>query len=283
MRYNFSEEKIKQMYEEYCNGSSSVKLSEKYGPNPSSIISLFKRRGYSTKSCSESNQKYKINETYFDSIDNEHKAYWLGFIYADGFISTVNKRNSFGISLSIKDIDHLYKLKKDINSNHPIKKYIQSSGYIEGQEYCKFIVNNKYLVSSLIKQGVVENKTNILNAPNIPESLIKHFIRGYMDGDGCISYSVNRDEYSIKILGTENILDYIKNYIEKNNIAKINKYHKRKKEHVVSSLELGGNLQVLHFLNIIYDNATIALERKYQRYINLCNKFFVEPNGNIRC
>ena len=279
----FSEEQILEMYNKYINGDSSIKIAKEYNTSASTIMSLFKSRKMSTRNCSVAAQKYKVDNTFFSDINTEEKAYWLGFIYADGYISTVNKRNTFGIALALKDIKHLEKLKNSINSTHPIKIYKQSNGYIEGQEYCKLTINNKELISDLRSQGVVENKTNIITAPTINASLASHFIRGYMDGDGCISYNSQRDEYSIKILGTNDILNYISDFIEDNLCISVNPYTKRKKDQTVSCLEMCGNIQSLKFLNAIYKNATICLDRKYLRYKNLCNKYSVEPNGNIGC
>lgn len=54
----------------------------------------------------------QFNEKIFDRIDTEEKAYWLGFIFADGFIQspTVTKfKHYFGIGLAVKDISHLQK------------------------------------------------------------------------------------------------------------------------------------------------------------------------------
>ena len=39
-------------------------------------------------------QKYSLNDDYFSVIDNEHKAYWLGFLYADGSLSKTAPRCS---------------------------------------------------------------------------------------------------------------------------------------------------------------------------------------------
>ena len=55
-----------------------------------------------------SNKRPFMNRYIFEKIDTEEKAYWLGFLYADGYV--IADRDAFGVALSIKDINHLYKL-----------------------------------------------------------------------------------------------------------------------------------------------------------------------------
>ena len=59
-----------------------------------------------------------VNNHYFDIIDNEHKAYWLGFLYADGCISS--NRPTINFTLNDKDINHIKAFKQDIESEHKI-------------------------------------------------------------------------------------------------------------------------------------------------------------------
>nr|DAG90196.1 MAG TPA: endonuclease [Crassvirales sp.] len=57
--------------------------------------------------------KSEFNRDFFSVIDTEEKAYWLGFLYADGFISASG--NTVGLSISLKDIDHLKKYNNALN------------------------------------------------------------------------------------------------------------------------------------------------------------------------
>lgn len=73
---------------------------------------------------------YYHNENYFEVIDNEHKAYWLGFMFADGYISNRDDtygEDQFGISLAKEDIQTLYQFKQDINSTNPIHEYARGN------------------------------------------------------------------------------------------------------------------------------------------------------------
>jgi len=118
-----------------------------------------------------------LNEKYFNNITTEEQAYILGFIYADGYITSDNRTLSF--QLNKKDIEILDKIKSCLNSN---VKYTKSSN-INGVRvnFC-----SKYMVKSLNRLGVVRNKTKKLYLPSLPSNLYRHFFRGLFDGDGYI-------------------------------------------------------------------------------------------------
>lgn len=259
--------------EAYKKGNSSIQIQKEFKISPTTVCRILKRYDFKARSNEENSRRYFLNENYFKTINTEHKAYWLGFIYADGFISIKNNQYNFGISLSKVDIFHLEKLKKDLEATYPINIYQQTQGY-SNNEYCRLLITSQLIVESLIKHGVFENKTNILNPPTISKKLIPHFIRGYLDGDGCITSCLDKDGYrkwAVKILGTDSVLTFIKDFIEENNVTDINKFYKRKEEQTVSCLELGGNEQCRNFLDLIYNNASVYLDRKFVKYIDLCN------------
>jgi len=167
----------------------------------------------------------------------------------------------------------LYQFKNDLNSDSLIKKYKTTGGYKIGIEYSKLLITDYKMRDDLIKHGVVLNKTNIITAPNLQKNLIKHFIRGYFDGDGSIYKNGKISNYNICICGTDELLKFIHNYFFINNLIKKNlKLEKRKPQHIVSSIRYGGNNQVLNIMNHLYKDATRYLIRKYNIYQNLCEQ-----------
>jgi hypothetical protein len=129
------------------------------------------------------------DEYYFNNIDNSEKAYWLGFLYADGYVTTNNR---WGLQLAIKDLSHMENFLKCLQCNVNIKKRFKISlitnKYLES---CGFMIHNLKMYNDLYKYGVVNNKTYCLKFPSInliPDKLLSHFIRGYFDGDGSITY-----------------------------------------------------------------------------------------------
>lgn len=154
--------------------------------------------------------KYQVDENYFEKIDSKNKAYWLGFLYADGCVLSKTKNGKISyvleVSLSIEDISHLERLKMCLKSNSPIKIKLVKNKY----QACRITICNKKICEDLIKLGCTPRKSLTLTFPNeeqLPKELIPHFIRGYLDGDGCI-YKGSSD-ISVSIVGTLDVLTNI--------------------------------------------------------------------------
>ena len=268
--YWIPEDEKEKIIELYQSGLGNVKISKILGTrSPSSISQVIKASGIPIRNNSEKSRIYKVNHNAFEMIDTQEKAYWLGFIYADGYISINRGQHVFGMALACKDSIVLERLRDFLESDHPIKNYT-ASGF-SNSKYSRLNITSNKIVTDLMRHGVLEKKTNILMPPNIAKQLAPHFIRGYVDGDGCITRHMRKNSiaYAFKVLGTEPILNFIKDFIEENTTIKIKKFYKRKESQIVSSLEVGGNLQIEKILDLIYKNSIIHLERKYDRYMDL--------------
>ena len=218
------------------------------------------------------------NENIFEKIDTEEKAYWLGFIYADGWISTEKNRNRLGIELSIKDKEHLEKFELfvckeknknmiktrtrvdtfNIDKNLPIEQKRKT-------ETALIAFDSKKIVNDLINLGCVQNKTFIIKFPTkeqVPEHLIRHFLRGNFDGDGCISKKTKQ----LTFLGTQDFCEKIKTQIEK--ITSGNSKVTKTKNIYRFSKSLMKKEQLLKVYNFFYKDATIFLERKRNIFSN---------------
>ena len=198
----------------------------------------------------------------FENIDNEEKAYWLGFIYADGYIRERKSGNSLEIKLSVKDISHLELFRKNLDSNHLIREAFSKVKYKGGvsiSHMCHLAIYSSQIVESIKTKGVHSRKTFTIGKPNIDEDLIPHFIRGYFDGDG--SFSFNPKNYSIKtqiVSASDEFKQFIIDELNKKNI-KINLYSGIK-------LQIQNKMDNLKFYNYIYENAKIYLNRKKEKY-----------------
>lgn len=107
----------------------------------------------------------KSIKTFFEVIDTEEKAYWLGFIYADGCVSKTSNQDRFEIKLKRTDLDHVEKLKKSLQSEHKICFGVTDNEFGKC-EYCSLNIVNQKLVDDLVSKGVFYNKSNILEPPN---------------------------------------------------------------------------------------------------------------------
>lgn len=203
----------------------------------------------------------KFNIHIFDEIDTEEKAYWLGFIFADGYIGSTPIRGdkksiyNFELSLQKSDSKHLEKFKEFIS----FEKDVTIDSY-----RCRIMVANKHFWTTLNNLGCTPRKSLTLSFPeNLSEHLIKHFIRGYFDGDGCISRHIHVHTVSpnISLLGTPEFLSKIK---EITNIECDFLQDKRRTEQTLAmqfNKENG-----IKFINYLYSDATIYLDRKYKLY-----------------
>lgn len=278
MAKKYSVEIEQKIVEYYNNGISPYQMvkdiPELNGKRPSVIYDVLKRLGIKshkptplTEQQKKNRRKYNVNDDFFETINTEAKAYWLGFLYADGYVNTIE--NKIGIALGIEDKNHLYKFKKSIGSQSPVKEYIQTEGFNKGSLYSRIIVTSEKMKKDLIDKGVLENKTNVLVFPSynqVPKNLIRHFIRGYIDGDGSLTHSSVSN--LIKIIGTKEMLIGIQNELG-TNVTLEQRYPERCVNNY--SITIGGNTQVKRLLEFIYGNSTIYLERKYKRYREICN------------
>lgn len=261
----------KAIVQDYLSGKSSVEVSKKYDISTTTVLKMVRTQGYSVRSNKENSRRYYYDVEYFQKIDEPDKAYWLGFMYADGYVSSANKQKKIGIALAQKDKNHLIKFTQALKSNYPIRTYVPTKGGYSTKPYCRVQVFGEDIYEELVSHGVAEHKTLIVKPPKIDSNLVSHFIRGYFDGDGCItaSFQKKRNQYKIKIVGTKELLKFIGKAIEENNIANISQYYKRRDTDKVYNLDFGGNNQVLAFCKYIYQDATTYLDRKYNKYIEL--------------
>lgn len=229
-------------------------------------------------------RKPKFNEQYFDEIDDEHKAYWIGFIWADGYMAIRNRENrisyEFKLSLKQDDWEHLIKFNNDLNGKYNVKFYNQQTSFGEYTEARLLITNQHFGKTLSEKYGIVPHRSDCSKIiQSIPEHLMKHFIRGLIDADGSFTYYTipgscqEYDKFSLMIGSNENILRNIELYLINNNLINdgSRKFYQRHdgQDGEYKSLQLSGRVQVIGVLNHIYEDATIYLNRKYIKYLDV--------------
>ena len=214
---------------------------------------------------------YSYDRNKFAKILTEEDAYWLGFLYADGYVCHTERSWWYGVELQYKDIGHLKKLNKYMNGNMHIDIFYHKSPTSDNIcKGCKLAYYSKQLFLNLVNCGCVQRKSKIITMPFgvVPDELMRHFIRGYFDGDGsCGIYQHSQRKYlkypSSKITcGSQIFINQLKEYLENIGI----------KSFVVVSKEQNydiffkGKSNCVNFLKYIYDNSSIYLDRKYEIY-----------------
>lgn len=277
----YNQKRINKIIKLYKEGYKLKEISKIVGVKSNYISNILKNNNVKIKSMSDyytseqiaTNKKYNFNKDYFENINTNEKAYWLGFLYADGCVYIKkNKNNSskgaqIEISLKAEDGYHLHNFIYSLNGNIPIRnKKVKLNG--KTYEACRLDINSIKMANDLIKHGCVEKKSLILDFPNdLNDEFISHFIRGYIDGDGCIAFYTYKltDSFHVSILGTSNFLIGIKNILENNNIKCSNiKPEKSKAFH----LNIYGQNNLVNLFNYLYKDAEVFLGRKYDKFKN---------------
>lgn len=217
---------------------------------------------------------YSLNNKFFESIDCELKAYWLGFLFADGCVlESFNKYTGalkamrLQLSLAEKDIEHVKNFKHDIESGAPISKNII---HLDSKIYnsAKITICNTKMCRDLISLNCVPRKSLILEYPTdkIPSEFECDFIRGYFDGDGAISLSYYNNSPNLysNILGTDNMCDNIIKILSKNDIISYKHHYKNS----VPEIRVSGRQNIYNYYNFMYrsGNAIRYLQRKYDKF-----------------
>lgn len=246
--------------EMYLNGSSIHHISKELGICRNRFSNYLKRNGIQVDPMKH---KIQFNNNIFNVIDNEQKAYWLGFLYADGYVRN-GKRCSVEIGLSEKDKNHIYKFRQFLNSDHKIsfKKNKLGNSF-------RISVEDPIFYEDLVRLGCTPRKSLTLRFPTenqVPKILHKHFIRGYFDGDGGIT--MTEKTKSINILGTKEFLNGIKNAVPLLQNKKLYplKYNDTNKNTFRIQFEAIKDIKC--FLEYLYQDSNIYLDRKYEKYIN---------------
>lgn len=263
--YCMGDSTISEIVSLYVGGFSTYDIAEKFNVCRSTIENILRTR----KIPIRGSRKYSFDQNYFKDIDCEEKAYWLGFITADGCLSADRKSGySVTVELSVVDKGHLVKLALAVDF---IGNLYERSRVVFGKEssFCCLSLNSKLMVNSLIKLGLTQNKSLSTVVPDIPKSLYRHFVRGVVDGDGSIVHS-NTNKISVSIAsGSFGFLESIRNIINTGCGFNYGSLYKKSTGNTCI-LSYGGNRSVLKVLKWLYNSSTVYLDRKYLQYINIC-------------
>ena len=251
-----------QIISDYLDGESAIKVALKHGIPARKVYYILERKGVARRSNKDNSRRYKVNHDYFESIEEQSQAYWLGFLFADGHVC----RNTVAVSQKIPDDVHLNGLIEDLESDYVVKRYQGVTSY-GNCEYGRLLVTSTKMSSDLKLHGMVERKSLVLQPPQILEHLRGHFIRGYFDGDGSASGSPT---IKIRFLGTREMLEWISEELGATK-AYWSKRHDDGKNNF--QIELSRQQDIRVATDLMYDSATRFLRRKYNRL----SKFHSRP------
>jgi len=208
------------------------------------------------------NRKYFFDQHFFNVIDSEPKAYWLGFILADGSVRSSNLRGDVRITVHNKDSAHLDKFSSMI-------KYTGNLYRHPNELSTTINLYSKLMVNDLIQLGIVPNKTGKEYFPKIDNNLLRHLTRGIFDGDGTVG--CYNDAWALSFCsGSYRLLNDIKSFINNilhntrgsiNNIKHRNAYR----------LKFEGAILAPLVGSLLYKDSNYYLNRKYNIYKKMVN------------
>lgn len=221
--------------------------------------------------------KRAIRHDFFSEIKTELQAYLLGFYAADGSIN--EKRKTLRIHLCAIDSDIVNMYKEYISKE--ARTFILQEHIATGRNGMKIQAHKSYgiditssrLCESLVNLGFGYNKTYMEHSfPKMEPSLLRHFIRGYFDGDGSITGSYhkaqeNRRErmtmnFTIDFKKAQLALEFQKEFAKKDIKSSVI-YLKRDDMYRLTTASISNIKNLFHFL---YDDCNFYGNRKYKKF-----------------
>lgn len=207
--------------------------------------------------------KYSVNEKFFDKWTSQI-AYVLGFTFADGNIY----KNSLAWDIQKRDLNILKKINCILKSTYPI---------IERKNSVRLRINNQLLIKNAQSVGLLPKKSLRLSFPKIPNKLIRHFIRGYLDGDGWLVIRKKGDEIDLGfVCGNRSFLEDLSGEIYNSlgiyrKVREKNKITKKGFKSKTFLLEYYSSnaVVVANWLYGYLDSNDLYLDRKYKKYLKV--------------
>lgn len=208
-----------------------------------------------------------MDETFFDTIDSEEKAYFLGLLLADGHNNI--KDGVISIDLQEGGREILQKLTDLIQPDKPIRNYENKYAKV-GRN--RLVLASRYMSNRLNELGMVQNKSgNLLFVQNIEEDLIHHFVRDYFDGDGSVGIFGKVQNVEFSIVSTKEFLLPLQQVLINNcNLTqtKLGKRHKDRDSNAYH-IKYTGRFSCLRIRDYLYKDATVFIQRKYDKFFSI--------------
>lgn len=246
-------------WDNYIKQGHSVTESSKYFNVPyKSMLNLLNRHGLRIPTRhTPPHRKNPSMIKYFDQIDSHEKAYFLGLLYADGYICKSNYTYQMGIALQLQDKYIIEELYKELNLKTKLNIYKNS---------VKLVISDNYLCKSLNSLGIQEDKSHKeFGLPLIKKKFMRSFLLGYFDGDGWICISKMYPEIGI-CCNSKQFLSEVQTYLNDCNI-KTTLRSEPKKNNPLYILNVISSESKKRFAQLIYKKSPVCLLRKYNKFI----------------
>lgn len=257
----WSEEDKKQIIRDYESGNFIIpKLAEIWGSSIGRVSRLLKNNSVALTRAPYK-RKYTLNENYFDEIDSEEKAYFLGWLFTDG--SNFTPYHAVSLTLQERDKEILDRFSKWVETDAPY--YFGKAKKESHQNSLRMQMTSKKMSDRLVELGMVKNKTFKIIWPEwLNENFYKAFLRGSFEGDG--SFSSKR----VCIVGTEAFCNKIKEIVDSRfGFSTRVSLPRKDQPNNIRRFSFTGLNNIKRFLTWIYEDAKFYLSRKYNIYLSI--------------
>lgn len=218
------------------------------------------RKHGNTETVLVPNKKYTVNENFFDDWSKE-SAWFLGWLITDGYVFETDGYLQFRLC----DKEICDKLLKIIGSNKSVtcSPHYSKTGFRRQDVYTAKI-NSRYLCNKIVEKGIRQNKSLTVPMIDVPDRFFSHFLRGCIEGDGCLIIN-NRDNFYVNLVGCSE--KFIFDISKKINIKHTFNIRRRNGCADLYTINFYGD-KAIELCEFIYEDSDgLRLERKYQRYL----------------
>lgn len=248
---------ISKVIQLYQQGLSLREVAKELGVSKFPIRNILLEAGIQLRATGQQ-PIYDIDDTFFEVINTQEKAYVLGLLFADGTASTTPRYKAFSISLTEDDKFLLIAITRLLRTNKPLNYISPRSDRYSNKGQWRLVITNAKMVEDLLSSGLSERTS----FPPIPQELYPHFIRGLFDGDGCVSLA-KRGDCEFYIMGTETLLKEVSNILFDADIFMCEPKHVKSGMY---KIRLSGRDNLRKIGRYLYGEADVFLQRKYDKF-----------------
>jgi hypothetical protein len=225
--------------------------------------------------CRGRKRVYSVDDGFFDDLRSEKKCYWLGALTADGH--SRESINKVIFEISNKDREWIEQLKDHLKFMGPVKPTKHNC--------VRIVMSSKRLTERLSSLGLDGHKTfTVAFCASVPEQLVRHYIRGIIDGDGSITFS--RGAPVLSVSGTKGVLEGIRSYfegciLEAGALPKKKRIHELKNSNICK-IKYEGTRLVPFLLSHIYSKAGVSMLRKKNLALGIIEDYGIKVPKNSR-
>lgn len=263
----------KAMAELYMNDISGTEIAKRFSTTPTAVYAALRRLGIERRP-SYNGFLGDCNHDFFNTIDTEAKAYFLGAMSGDGCVSQANE---IIFSLQHTDIALVEAFRSALEIGNLVRT-AETEKVFQGHRFrytaARVSVSSCMLAEALAKFGVIPAKTGRMRSAAIPGEvpvhLEAHYWRGWVDTDGWVAPRLTgakatdgkRMQFKVGFTGDLPVVEAFRDYCMRHTPTQA----EIQANHDIWSFSVSDTF-AMKIASMLYDGATIFLKRKYQAYL----------------